>query len=161
MNNESTFRARFHFTHLRLSSSSSLVSLSWVDFTLTPELNSGCRIVLNENRGHCRALSFTQSFFFFFFLSAFVCLITLMWKNGHITNLVMLCALCDPHLNQALFNNATLKWKACSVTCFWSKWSHFLASWCSKKVSSSKPNPKLYFWPLLTSCLLLYVSQRL
>lgn len=125
--------ASFHTpTSVRSSSLvSQLLFISWVDFTSTPELNSGCFFVLNENRGHCRVLSSTQPFFSFF--SAFVCLITLMWKKN-MTNLVKLCALCDPHLNQALFNNGTLKWKAYSVTCFWSKWSHFLGSSCSKKV---------------------------
>lgn len=91
------------------------------------------------------------------FFSAFVCLITLMWKKGHITNLVMFCALCDPGLNQALFNNGRLRWKPCSVACFLWEWLHFCGS---RKLLFS---PELYFWQLLTSSwlllLLLCVSQ--
>lgn len=64
-------------------------------------------------------------------------------KNGHISNLVMLCALCDPHLNQALFNNGRLRWKPCSVACFWSEWSFLLGSFCSRKVDA------LLTWTLL------------
>lgn len=81
------------------------LSISSVDFVLLQKLNSGCCFVLNENRGQCRVLSSRQGFFFS------LCLLDYfdVKKKGHITNLVMFCALCDPGLNQALFNNGRLR----------------------------------------------------